>query len=103
LKIVFLASVYRDLEWYSDDYATSFPQGQQSAQKQYLKSKALLRRFPEAGRPSDAGGLLELVIGKTPFMFVYAIKDTHIEILRVWDQRAKRPKTWARSARQKKK
>jgi plasmid stabilization system protein ParE len=103
VKIVFLASARQDLDWYVEYYANVFPEGGRNAKQRYLKTKALLRRFPEAGRKSEEDGLHELVIQKTPFMFVYAIQDAHIEILRLWDQRARRPKLWRSTTNQKKK
>jgi plasmid stabilization system protein ParE len=102
LKIVFLASARQDLDWYVEYYANVFPEGGRNAKQRYLKTKAVLRRFPEAGRKSDEEGLRELVIQKTPFMFVYAVRDTHIEILRLWDQRARRPRHWRSTGKQKK-
>jgi plasmid stabilization system protein ParE len=103
VKLVFLASARQDLDWYIDYYTNVFPEGGKKAKLQYLKTKAMLHRFPGAGRPSDEAGLHELVIPNTPFMFVYAIKDTHLEVLRLWDQRARQPKNWRKAVNKKNK
>jgi toxin ParE1/3/4 len=99
VRLVFLSSVRPDLDWFVQYYTGPFPEGAKRAKLRYMKTKELLKKYPEAGRPSETEGLRELVISNTPFMFVYEVKATHIEILRLWDQRARRPKTWRKNER----
>ncbi len=39
---------------------------------------------PEIGRESHVEGTREWVVGQTPYLIVYRVKDKKIEILRVW-------------------
>ncbi|MFZ6690105.1 type II toxin-antitoxin system RelE/ParE family toxin [Undibacterium sp. SXout11W] len=42
-----------------------------------------LLQYPEKGRPGRIKTTRELVIGRTPFIVAYRVKDERIEILRV--------------------
>ncbi len=42
-----------------------------------------LLQHPEIGRPGRKKGTRELVISRTPFVVIYRVKDTHIEIIRL--------------------
>ena len=42
-----------------------------------------LLQYPEMGRPGRIKTTRELVIGRTPFIVAYRVKDERIEILRV--------------------
>jgi plasmid stabilization system protein ParE len=94
VKIVFLASTKRDLAWFSEYYQRAFPEGRVNAAKHYLQTKAVLKDNPHIGHPSDEQGLREFSISRTPFVFVYRLNEQTIEIIRLWDNRAKRPKKW---------
>lgn len=47
------------------------------------KATNKLTRFPGLGRPGRCMGTRELIIGKTPYIAMYRIKNKTIEILRV--------------------
>ena len=43
----------------------------------------MLIQHPQMGRPGRLGGTRELVISRTPFIVVYRVKDTRIEVIRL--------------------
>jgi toxin ParE1/3/4 len=47
------------------------------------KQVDMLLQYPEMGRPGRIKTTHELVIGRTPFIVAYRVKDDRIEILRV--------------------
>ena len=48
------------------------------------KSVELLRRYPALGRPGRVAGTRELVVSRTPYIVPYRVRDTEIQILRVF-------------------
>lgn len=88
MKVVFLPSAIPDLRWFSRHYQTVFPQGGSAARKRMAKAVILLSENPAAGRPLPEAGQRELVILRTPFVLVYRIAASEIEILRLRDARA---------------
>ena len=86
MKIIFLDSSYDDLEWFYEYYSSVFPQGANSALKQFDLINELLSLNPLLGAV-DEEGLRKLTIPKTPFSYYYRVIDIQIEILRVWDDR----------------
>ena len=94
MKIVFLASCRRDAHWFNDYYSVVFPSGRAKARENYERSKTFLRHNPYIGHVSDEPGLREFGIGRTPFAFIYRIKSDVIEVVRIWDQRSRKPDKW---------
>ena len=94
MNIVFLESCRHDLDWLQNYYSAVFPGGHRRAYEQYERAKTFLRHNPYIGHHLEEAGLREFQISRTQFSFVYRIKDGVIEIVRVWDQRAKRPEKW---------
>ena len=43
----------------------------------------MLMRHPQMGRPRRLSGTRELVISRTPFIVVYRVKGTRIEVIRL--------------------
>ena len=56
-----------------------------------LQAAEGLLRFPESGRPGRRIGTRELVVGKTPYVVPYRLRDDTIEILRVLHGRQRWP------------
>jgi plasmid stabilization system protein ParE len=73
-------------------YSQVFPAGNNNAKKQFSACKRLLKENPYIGHPTYFEGIREYSISKIPFSFIYQIKQSHIEILRVWDERQDRLK-----------
>jgi len=53
------------------------------ARKVWKASKELGEN-PEIGRSGHINGTREWVVGQTPYLIVYRIKNNRLEILRVW-------------------
>ena len=94
MKLIFLSSCKADIEWFRRYYRNVFPAGQSNGWHNFDRAKMFLKNNPQIGRPLDDGGLRKFSIPRTPFSFVYKIGDGVIQVVRVWDQRAKRPDTW---------
>jgi plasmid stabilization system protein ParE len=88
MKIVFLPSALRDLEWFRHYYEKVFPEGAQGARDHYKRTMAALRDNAEIGRPLEDKALRAYPVLRTPFSFIYRIANGRIEILRVRDGRA---------------
>ena len=88
MQVIYLQSARRDIEWVDAYYTSTFPEGRANMRSQMYAAETLLEEHPHIGRKMlDHSGLRELQITKTSFAFVYRVANTHIEILRVWDQR----------------
>ncbi len=87
MKIVYLPSTKDDLIWMRHYYEKVFPEGRKHAQKQFHSIEALLQVSPLIGHASYSGDALEFSIPKTPFSYIYRVKNDEIQVLRVWDER----------------
>jgi plasmid stabilization system protein ParE len=89
MKLVFLPSTVADLRWLKTYYVSVFPEGGAKADRQFLAVQALLKANPLIGHPSDkVDGAREHHMLRTPFTFIYRIREDRIEVLRVLDTRA---------------
>lgn len=93
MKVVFLPRAVADLGWFRQYYESVLPEGAGKARGQLTKTLETLRRHSLAGRTGEED-TREIVIGRTPFVIVYRLSESRIEILRVWDQRAERAEDW---------
>jgi plasmid stabilization system protein ParE len=87
VRIVFLPTTRQDLAWFRRYYQSVFPDGDLTAKRHYQQTKLLLSTNPYAGHALGDGELRELTVLKTPFAFLYRIRDDRIEVVRLWDQR----------------
>ncbi|MBI2718500.1 MAG: type II toxin-antitoxin system RelE/ParE family toxin [Rhizobiales bacterium] len=94
MKLVYLASCHADITWVQEYYLAVFPEGGKSGWRQIIRMQAFLKSNPHIGHPIDNLGLRKISIPKTPFSFVYRIKGDVIQVVRLWDSRAKRPPKW---------
>jgi plasmid stabilization system protein ParE len=89
MKLVFLASAVPDLRWFKAYYVSVFPDGRERADRQFLAIQSLLKANPYIGHPSDKiDGAREHHVLRTPFTFLYRVRDDRIEVMRVLDTRA---------------
>ena len=89
MKIKFLESSARDIDWMRRYYRSVFVEGSKNAQKQYLSAMKALSMNAFIGHPSErVDGAREYHIPRTPFTFVYRVKDETIEVLRLLDGRS---------------
>ncbi|MEX6507363.1 type II toxin-antitoxin system RelE/ParE family toxin [Jiella sp. M17.18] len=93
MNIVFLPRTRADLAWFRRYYEQVFPDGAVKAREAFERTIRTLRQHPFTGRPGD-DDTREIVVGRTPFLFVYVVRRDRIEIIRVWDQRAERSPDW---------
>lgn len=88
MKIVFLPSTVRDIQWFRHYYQTVFPEGSAKARAQLRAIQTVLAANPYAGHPGDTGlEVRELSIPRTPFTLIYRVTADRIEVLRLWDTR----------------
>lgn len=91
MKIIYLASTYKDIIWVTRYYTNVFPEGRLKFREEFYVIEKLLMANPEMGKISDFGqSIREMIIPKSPFSFIYRVLPDKIEVLRVWDQRQNR-------------
>jgi len=86
VELLFLESTKSDFNWIRKYYEEIFPAGASSALKQFDMMQELLIANPYLSRKKH-GDVRALSIPKTPFSYWYRVTSTHIEILRIWDNR----------------
>lgn len=94
MRLRFLEQARRDLTWFRRYYAANFPEGDNGAKRSYNATKTLLKEHPFAGEVQENTDLREIRVLRTPFSFVYRVKEDEIQILRIWDGRRDRPENW---------
>jgi plasmid stabilization system protein ParE len=88
MKVVFLESTARDLQWFRHYYRSVFPEGDQKASQHFKAALRTVSANPYAGHPGDTSPhVRELSIPRTPFVLIYRVTKMQIEILRLWDTR----------------
>lgn len=88
MRIVFLESAARDIQWFRFYYRSVFPAGRAKAAETMKAIQTTLAANPYAGHPSDTGrAVREMSIPRTPFVVIYRVMPTQIEVLRLWDTR----------------
>jgi hypothetical protein len=94
VKLLLSRSATRDLVWFRHYYESVFPAGERAAKDSFDNAKAILRRHPFVGHPLEQVGVRELVVPRTPFSIIYTCTSDRIDFIRIFDQRAERPKRW---------
>ena len=91
MEVIYLSSTIPDINWLTHYYEEVFPAGRLNMRMQLYAAEQLLEINPHIGRLYEhVDGVRELQISKTPFSLLYRVTNTHIEIMRVWDQRRDR-------------
>jgi tryptophan synthase alpha chain len=88
MKLVYLASANEDLAWFQEYHGRIFHAGSERATRRYVRAVNTLCDHPFMGRQVDETGLRSYSIPHLPFAIIYRVTREHIEIVRVWDQRA---------------
>lgn len=88
MKIIYLESTRPDLAWYRLYYESVFPAGAKKAAIQYLKAIEALVDNPRLGRVISGEQARRYSVQRTPFVIFYRLTGDHIEVVRIWDQRA---------------
>jgi plasmid stabilization system protein ParE len=88
MKLVFLQSAAKDIAWFRHYYRSVFPEGAENARASLKALQTLVQANPFVGHPSEGHpGVREFPVKRTPFIMIYRVTDTQIEILRLWDNR----------------
>ncbi|UVC07820.1 type II toxin-antitoxin system RelE/ParE family toxin [Rhizobium sp. TH2] len=88
MRVIYLPSALPDLVWFRAYYSDIFPEGEKHALLQRRAVERLIRENPFIGKSLDADSEARAFpILRTPFRFVYLVKEDRIEVLRVWDNR----------------
>lgn len=88
MKREFLSSALEDLEWAGRYYQRVFPQGRANFRASFRATQKILKENPYLGmRLEDNQDVRQLIIVKTPFSLIYRVTKTHIEVIRVLDNR----------------
>ncbi len=88
MKIVFLESTAQDIQWFRFYYHSVFPAGSAKVGDKLKAIQATLAANPYAGHPGDTRKTVrEFSIPRTPFVVIYRVMPTRIEVLRLWDTR----------------
>ena len=89
MRVVYLATTEGDLRWFKRYYTQVFPEGRKNADAHFLLTQKLLRDNPLIGQVIESvPGAREYQVPRTPFSFVYRVRQDRVEVLRVLDKRA---------------
>ncbi len=89
MKIVFPSSTVPNLRWFKAYYVSVFSEDKINADRQFLAVQTLLKANPAIGHPSDnVDGAREFHVLRTPFTFIYRVRQDRIEVLRILDTHA---------------
>jgi plasmid stabilization system protein ParE len=87
MKVEFLPSTELGLRWHGHYYENIFPEGRKKAKARFSATLRLLEANPFVGRVVEGFEAREISISGTPFLFVYRVVKSRIQILKLWDAR----------------
>lgn len=91
MKIRWVRLALADLEEALDFISKDNPEAARNMVKRVWEAAKLLADHPDAGRKGRVRGTPELIIGGTPFILPYRVKDNAVQILRVLHSSLKWP------------
>jgi addiction module RelE/StbE family toxin len=91
MEVVWTARALHDLAALRAYIARDRPVAAERQVERVIAAAARLVDFPESGRPGRRAGTRELVVGRTPYLVPYRIRDDLIEVLRVLHGRQRWP------------
>jgi addiction module RelE/StbE family toxin len=80
-----------DLESIQDYLLGHLPSLAQSTIREIYEKIPMLRSTPFRGRPGREEGTRELVLSRLPYIVVYRVKDSDVEILHIYHGAQHRP------------
>ena len=89
IRLVFLALA--DLEDAAGYISKDAPEAARKMVRRIWEAAKLLSEHPDAGRAGRVPGTRELIIGGTPFILPYRVKENTVQILRVLHSSRKWP------------
>ena len=81
-----------DLRQEAEYLAERNPRAARRAVGRIQEAVRLLAELPGLGRPGRVPGTRELVVGRTPYIIPYRVREDHVEILRVLHSSRRWPK-----------
>lgn len=94
MQVVWLKTALRNLEAELDYIAQENPQAATLVSNRILASVDLLSHQPQLGKPGRVAGTRELLVPNTRYVIPYRLKQTRIEILRVFHTSRKPINSW---------
>jgi len=91
MRLVWTEPALHDLASARDYIALDSPSAAKRQVELILRAVDILVRFPETGRPGRITGTREIVVGRTPYIIPYRLRDGTIELLRVLHGRQRWP------------
>jgi toxin ParE1/3/4 len=91
MKIRWVSLALTDLEEAAGFIALDNPEAARKMVRRIWEAAKLLAEHPDAGRAGRVTGTRELIIGGTPFILPYRVKDNTVQILRVLHSARKWP------------
>jgi toxin ParE1/3/4 len=91
MRIVWTGPAIRDLVSLRNYIAGDKAAAADSQVNRIITMVAGLASFPHSGRPGRRPETRELVVGKTPYLVAYRLKEETIEVLRVLHSRQRWP------------
>ena len=83
MRIIWSPTARDDLKHVRSTIARRNPAAAATVAKAILQAVQILARHPSMGRPGRLPGTRELVIGGTPFILPYTVRDQDVEIIAV--------------------
>jgi plasmid stabilization system protein ParE len=88
MRIKYSDSAIRDSVWFRQYYRTVFPEGRENAAQSLLNIQDLIKANPHMGhRVPEMKNIRKMPIPRTPFVLVYRVGETQLEVLRLRDSR----------------
>jgi addiction module RelE/StbE family toxin len=84
MKVVWLSKAAITLDNHYDYLAARNPKAARYVFKRIVESTKRLRQFPQSARQGQCDSTRELVVPGVPYIVVYRVTDTAVEILRVF-------------------
>jgi toxin ParE1/3/4 len=91
MKIKWVRLALADLEEAAEFISKDNPEAARKMIRRIWAAAQLLAEHPESGRAGRVPGTRELIIGGTPFILPYRVKDNTLQILRVLHSSRKWP------------
>ncbi|WP_367278694.1 type II toxin-antitoxin system RelE/ParE family toxin [uncultured Sulfitobacter sp.] len=88
MRIKYSERALRDSAWFRQYYGSVFPAGRENAAQSLINLQSLLKVHPYIGqRVPNMESVRRMPIPKTPFVLIYRVTETQIEVLRLRDSR----------------
>ena len=94
MKLRVLPAAREDLKSLRAYIASENPHAANDVATRLVRAIQFIAAKPEIGRPTKRSGIREWSVSGLPYVIPYRVRDAHVEILRIWHARRKRPEEW---------